>query len=685
MAMGLRWAGIAVLTVSASMVAQAKISPATPSAKDRSSAYYHYGLAHIYEDLATTQGRSDYATQAIEEYKLALAADPNSMALQDGLADLYFKVGRIREAVQTAQDQVKKNPDDLEAHRLLARIYFRSLGEMQNGQQSDMLKLATAEYETLARLEPNNSENHLLLGQLYEVQHDSTKAEMQFKRARQLDPDSEDALLNMARLYSEQGDLQRVVATLTTIPETDRTARTEFALGATYDQLKKYKEAATAYQRSIDNDGDTPDTRKALGSALLSDGQVDKAEKVFADLVKADPNDAQSAIRLAEAQRRMGHYNDALATLKHAETLLPDSEELAYNEALTYDALGKYSEGEAILTKLLSAAPKQGTEFTDGEKNNRAIFLDRLGILYREENKTDLAVQTYQKMIDLGSDYTTRGYQGQIDAYRDAHQMDKATEVAAAAAKSLPKDRNVQQAYGAQLADTGKVDEGIAIVKAQLNGKTEDRDTYLSLAQMYIRLRKYDEAKSAIDKAEAMSSRPDDKLFVYFLRGTLADKQKDMAGSETQFRRVLQIDPNNAGALNYLGYMFADHGVKLQESVSMLKKAVELDPQNGSYLDSLGWAYFKLGENAKAEAELEKAIQRSPDEAAIHDHLGELYEKTGRLKQAVAQWERSLAEYARTPQADVEPDDIARIHKRLDATRVRLAKVPKARGGRSTP
>ena len=77
---------------------------------DRSSAYYHYGLAHLYEEMAINAGRPDYATQAVEEYKLALDADPNSALLQDGLADLYFKIGRIKDAVSAAQDQLKQEP-----------------------------------------------------------------------------------------------------------------------------------------------------------------------------------------------------------------------------------------------------------------------------------------------------------------------------------------------------------------------------------------------------------------------------------------------------------------------------------------------------------------------------------------------------------------------------------------------
>ena len=103
------------------MVAQAPAAGAPAKAPDRAAAYYHYGLAHLYEDMAVNAGRSDYATQAVEQYKLALDADPNSKLLQDGLADLYFKIGRIREAVTAAQDQVMKDPNDVEAHTLLGQ------------------------------------------------------------------------------------------------------------------------------------------------------------------------------------------------------------------------------------------------------------------------------------------------------------------------------------------------------------------------------------------------------------------------------------------------------------------------------------------------------------------------------------------------------------------------------------
>ncbi len=672
----------ALLFAAHTMVAQAPVAAKAPSAAaDRAAAYYHYGLAHLYEDMAVNAGRSDYATQAVEQYKLALDADPDSRLLQNGLADLYFKIGRIREAVTAAQDQVNKYPDDVAAHTLLGKVYLRSLGDMQSAQSGQMLQLAIAEYEKLAQLKPNDVETRLLLGQLYSLNHDSAKAEAQFKAAQGLDANSEEVVLNMARLYSEQGDFKRASDALNSVPVDDRTARIEFAIGASYDQLKKPKEAAAAYRRSLDLESENLDAQRGLANALLADGQLDEALKVLNDIVAAEPQDAQSQIHISEIQRRQGHYEEALATLKKAKPLAPDSLELSYNEALLYDSLGRYDDAIGVLNTLVTSSAHADGKYSEQEKANRSLFLDRLGIIYREENKTAEAVAAYKQLVEIGGDYAKGGYQGQIDAYRDAHQWKEATAVAADAAKTLPKDRTVQLGYASQLADTGKVDEGIALAKAQLSSTgtaPEDREAHLALAQMYTRLKRWSDAASELNKAEASTTKPEEKLYVYFLRGTLADRQKQYDEAEAQFRRALVIDPQNATILNYLGYMFADRGVRLPEALVMIRKAVDLDPQNYAYLDSLGWAYYKSGQYALAEENIRKANERNNGDPTIHDHLGEVYEKTGKLKLAVAQWERSMTEYAHSLPADADPADVAKVQHKLENARVKLSKVTTA-------
>ena len=127
-------------------------------------------------------------------------------------------------------------------------------------------------------------------------------------------------------------------------------------------------------------------------------------------------------------------------------------------------------------------------------------------------------------------------------------------------------------------------------------------------------------------------------------------------------------------ALNYLGYMLADRGTRLDEALGYIRRAVALDPQNGAYLDSLGWVYYKMGNYELAEENLRRASERMGDDPTIHDHLGELYLKTGRLKLAATHWERSLDEWNKTVPAEVDTDSVARVQKELDMARVRLAK-----------
>jgi tetratricopeptide (TPR) repeat protein len=402
--------------------------------------------------------------------------------------------------------------------------------------------------------------------------------------------------------------------------------------------------------------------------------------KVYQQLAAADPQDAQAQIHISEIERRQGHYDEALATLDKAKSQLPDSSdlklELSYNEALVNDALGRFDDAQKVLTSILASTAHPEGKYSDQEKANRSLFLDRSGSIYRDQNKTAEAVAVYKQMIELGGDYAVRGYQGEIDAYRDAHQWKEATAAAAEAAKALPNNIAIQTMYAGQLADTGKVDEGLALAKAQLKGNaSDDRDVQVSLAQIYIRLKRFKDASDQLDLATASATKPEDKLYMYFLRGELLDREKLYDQAEAQFREALKIDPQNAAVLNYLGYMLVDHERKVTEALGMIRQAVELDPQNGAYLDSLGWAYYKAGQYTQAEENLRKANERINTDPTVHDHLGEVYEKTGKLKQAVAQWERSMSEYGHSLPADADPTDVQKVQRKLDNARVKLAKL----------
>src|SRR4051812_15619680 len=185
--------------------AKSALSVADKKPRDRAAAYYHYALAHSYEELVALYGRQEYASKAIEEYKLAIENDPDSEFLNAGLAELYAKTSRIKDAVIEAQNIIQRDPNNVEARKLLGRIYLRSLGDMQAGTQSqEMLKLAIEQFQKIVQLEPKAIDSHLLLGRLYILNKDLLKAESEFKTAIQIDPGSEEAVTNLAYLYTEE-------------------------------------------------------------------------------------------------------------------------------------------------------------------------------------------------------------------------------------------------------------------------------------------------------------------------------------------------------------------------------------------------------------------------------------------------------------------------------------------------
>lgn len=655
---------------------ESKPVPAPAAHKvDKAAAYYHYTVAHMYEEEVAVYGRSDLVTKAIEEYRLAIEADPTSEYLTSSLAELYAKTGRIRDAVTEAQDLLKKDPTNLEAHKLLGRIYLRSLGDMQAGAGSqNVLKLAIEQYEQIVKLEPDSVDNHLLLGRLYRLNNDLQKAETEFKTAVKLEPDSEEAVTTLAYLYNEEGDTERATQVLSSVPDAERSAKLYGALGYTYEQQKEYKKAIDAYRHAIESDHDNLDAIRGLAENLMNDGQNEAALEQYKIIADSNPEDAQTYLRIAEIYRKTGKFDLALENLKKAQSMVQDSIEVPYNMAAVYQAQGRYDEAIPVLQDLLKKTEKADGSYNQSERNNRAVFLERLGTIYRDNNNVPQALETFRKMLTLGDDNAERGYQQIIDTYRENKQWQQATDAAKEATQKLPNNRSLKMVYQAQKADMGDVDGGLQGVKAMLKGTPDDREVYITLAQMTSRLRRWSDAEDALDKAEKLSTKPEDKEYVEFLRASMYERQKKYDQAEEAFRKVLAADPENATALNYLGYMLADRGMKLEEALDLIKKAVDLDPANGAYLDSLGWAYFKLGKYELAEDNLIRASQHIGSDPTVQDHLGDLYQKTGRLKLAAAHWERALAEWNHTVAVEVDPADVARVQKKLESAKVKLAK-----------
>ncbi len=305
------------------------------------------------------------------------------------------------------------------------------------------------------------------------------------------------------------------------VPVDGRTPKMEFTLGALYDQLKQPKDAIAAYKRAEDMEPGDLQTMDALAAGPAQQRPARRGSEGIQGACRCRSRERLDAlVHISDIQRRQCKYEDALATIRKARKFDPNSLEAGFNEGLVLDILGRLDEAIQTYQEMVDATSHANGAYTDEEKNNRALFLDRLATLYGEENKTDLAVATYQKMIDMGSSFAVRGYQGQIDVYRDAHEFDKSLAVARKAADSDPKNRDLKLMLAGELADQGHPDEGLAMAKSLLDGATPDeqRGIWFAIGQINVRLRRWKDAEDAFDKGEPLATKKEDRTYLLFLK-----------------------------------------------------------------------------------------------------------------------------------------------------------------------
>jgi len=640
---------------------------------DKAEAYYHFAMGHLYAEQAMNFGnRGDYLNKAIEHYKQAMKADPNASFLAEELSDLYLQSGRLRDVILELQDNLRQNPNDLNSRRILGRIYTRMLGDASQGRvNTEMLKRAIEQYQFIASAEPKNVDVWIMLGRLYKLAQDSVEAEKAYKKATELEPDNEDALTGLGMLYSDLGDTKTATEVLRRVAEKNPSPRSWMTLAGAYEQMRDYRAAASALAKALEMNPGNVDLKRALAQDLLLSDQFDQALKLYEELAREDPKDAQNFLRMSQIYRQQRNFAKAREANERARKIEPNNLEIRFNEVNLLEAEGKTAEAIEALKDMLNSTAKKS--YNLGEKNNRAALLERLGMLYRSADNPEEAAKAFRQMAELDPAYGPRAASQIIETYRLARDYAKAQSEANAAKNAYPSDRGVTAVRAGLLAELGKTDEAVKELKSLLDGKG-DREVYLSIAQAYERAKRFDEMAKALDEAEKLSTTPEEKEAIYFARGAMYERQKKYDLSEAEFRKVLAMNPNNASALNYLGYMFADRNVRLQEALELVQKALDREPDNAAYLDSLGWVYFRMGKLKEAEDYIRKSLQRSPRDATVHDHLGDILWAQGRVREAIAQWQAALKEFSAGPPSEADPAEIAKINRKIEGARVRLAR-----------
>jgi tetratricopeptide (TPR) repeat protein len=664
---------LAVSAAFAQTPAAAQNAANTASQGDKASAYYNYALGHLYSELAAAYGnRGEYFSKAADSYRAALKADPSATFIAEELSDLYIQSGRLREAVLDAEEALKQNPKDLNARRLLARIYTHLIGDAQNNQiDPDMVKKAVEQYQKITETDPKDIDSWIMLGRLQKAIMNSTEALAAYKKALELDASNEDAMTGLATVYADLGDNKAAAEMLQKVADKDPNPRSLTSLAGVYEQLKDYSLAAEMLRRALDQQPGNTDLKHALAEDLLLSEQLDDALKLYKDAIAEDPKDAHSLLRISQIYRQKRDFANARQAADKAKEVAPDDLEVQFNDVNLLEAEGKIPDAIKTLKGILEATAKKS--YSASEKSGRSFLLQSLAELQRTVEQYNAAIDVFRQLAELDPDSGARIEAEIIETYREAKEYPKAESEGEAAAKKYPADRFITTARSSVLSDLGKTDLAVAETRKLLGGKI-DRDVYLSLADIYEKSKNFVEMGKALDSAEGLSVSNDEKQNVAFRRGAMYERMKNFQAAEAEFRKVLALNPDNDAALNYLGFMLADRNVRLEEARDMIVKALAREPNSGAYLDSLGWVYFRLNKLPEAEDKLREALQYMSRDPTVHDHLAEVYFREGKVREAIAQWQSSLREWQSGPPSDLDHAEVAKVQKKLEDAKVRLAR-----------
>jgi tetratricopeptide (TPR) repeat protein len=668
-------AGIAV-TTSQTFAQDTAPSPAAASTQSpeasQGDVYYYFTMGHLQEQQYEVSNSADAASASIDSYKKALELQPNSPVIMERLAEIYAKSQRIREAVAEAQLALKSDPDNVDAHRLLARIYVRNLGDMSGGPaQEENLARAVEQFQAILKIQPDDAFSGLWLARLYRFENKHDDAEKVLRGILNHDADNDQALEQLSQLLVDEGRSQDAIDLLEKAAGDTSSPEAYDLLGDAYTQQKNYAKAEAAYRKAVDEDPDDPGHRHGLAQALLSQDKYAEALEQYTKLSQLEPGTAENYLRMAQLDRRLGKIDEAEASLLRAKQLSPGSIEVLYNEALLYEDENRYDDAVKVLTDAIAGVKNQvGNE---DNSNALSILYEQLGHAYREARKYPEAVQTFQEMEKLGPDAQKRAELLLIETYRDSHQIDSAITEAKKALDASPKDPGLTVSLAMLYGEKSDAAQGTKILQGLLQGNDSDQEIYIDIAQVQERGKLYADAEQSAQKAEQMARDQDGRETAWYMLGAIYERQKKFDLAEQQFRRVLDASPNNAAVLNYYGYMLANRGIRLDEATTLIQQAVQQDPNNGAYLDSLGWAYYKQNKLTEAEQYLQKAVGREGHDPTILSHLADVYIKLGQNERAAELLERSLAEWQKATPADYEADKVSEIDAQLKTLKKRLA------------
>ncbi|MBI4456192.1 MAG: tetratricopeptide repeat protein [Acidobacteria bacterium] len=595
--------------------------------------YYHFILARLYD------ASGDFAN-ALSEYEIALRSDPNNTQILAEYAATLADIGRTDDALQTAEKALESDPANVDAHLLLGDIYFR----VRLRQDPKARDLAIKEYEAVLKLDSENLSALSSLGRLYVSASQYANAEQVLQKLVNRQPDAAEELFLLALSQAEQRKFDAALENTRRVLQWNPTNTRVLALqGFIYERIRDDDKAIEVYQEILKLQPEDAEAKRRLASLLAGKGRAKDATGILEELAKRNPFDSSVLLELGKAQREQKKYAEAIGSFRSALKTDSDSVEISYWLAATLAETGQREEAITILRKLLERNPD-----SSGRQRGRFLVLAQIGMIQQDDADFAAAVATFEQLLrQFSEDF--RSYLYLANAYRLKKDWAKAADAISKGKIKFPEEHGLVIAESQILSHQRGLEQGLQLLDREIkkiSGVKSEQDKTallqlrLSRAQLFFDHRAFQRAEGDLLQLDVDYANNE---LVRFQLGAVYEREKKFDKAEVVFKELLERNPDNAGVLNYLGYMWADRGENLQRALQYIQKAVDLDPFNGAYLDSLGWAQFKLNDLKAAEINLNKAAKITRNDPTIHQHLGDLYEKLGNYEQALNAYHLSLS------------------------------------------
>src|SRR4029077_16679797 len=251
-------------------------------------------------------------------------------------------------------------------------------------------------------------------------------------------------------------------------------------LGDAYTQAHDLAKAEQAYRKAQELDPSELSHQGVLGQTLLADEKYPEALAVYEKLSDLMPDDSDVYLRIAQIYRELHQLDKAEDNLVKARQYAPGSIEVMYNEAMLYEAQGRFEDAIRVLSDAVTGIKGQSTVLPP-RRRSLAILYQQLGQLYRDIGNFQAAVYTYEELGHLGDEEDHRARLLIMDTYRAAKDLSKALMTGKEALAKYPSDLAVRASEALLLGENGQTDEAVKILRTQLGKGEADRDIYLNI------------------------------------------------------------------------------------------------------------------------------------------------------------------------------------------------------------